>query len=86
MNLRIFMRSFTRCFLSRSNGSLSKSVVASAPQVLKLVLDLNELTAVPREVLFFTSITELSLGQNKLVLAPHHPSSNSVLTLKPHHR
>jgi hypothetical protein len=51
-----------------SNGALPKTAVTAAPHVVKLVLELNELAAVPKEVLFFTSLQELCLGQNKLVL------------------
>jgi hypothetical protein len=50
-----------------SNGALPKTALTSAPQITKLVLELNELTGVPRELLLFTSLTELALGQNKLV-------------------
>ena len=45
--------------------------------LVKLVLELNELAAVPKEVLFFTSLQELSLGQNKLVLRLPPPPFNT---------
>jgi hypothetical protein len=59
-----------------SNGALPKTAVTAAPHVVKLVLELNELAAVPKEVLFFTSLQELSLGQNKLVLRLPPPPFN----------
>ncbi len=64
-----------------SNGALPKTAVTAAPHVVKLVLELNELAAVPKEVLFFTSLQELLLGQNKLVLRLPPPPPPPALTI-----